>query len=144
MTQGLVGWYTGVSWTGSQWTDLSSAGNHVTNVSGTITSATEASATGANYLNGQPYLYGGTTASLTFPSTILPYNYTLFSLARWNGGTTGRIVTAVRAGVTPNWYSGHQGGKAGVALHSDKEGRLTPYADSHGSKWVLSADTRFQ
>lgn len=89
---GLVGRYTGDSWSGSNWTDTSGFGNHVTNVSGNIIKTTSSDAFG---LGGLEYIYGGTTASLTFPSSVMSTsNYTLMHIARYNGANQKRILTA--------------------------------------------------
>ncbi len=60
VTNGLVGYYNAESWSGTQWTDLSGAGNHATVWKGTMSLA----ATG---INGEAYLYGGQDSGMTFP-----------------------------------------------------------------------------
>ena len=126
---GLVGWYTASSWTGSQWTDLSGAGNHAVTVTGSI----QTNSTG---LNGQPYLFGGTTAGIRFPAAILPLVYTLFHVAKYNGATRGRIFDGVTGGIT-NWLSGFNRAMAGKAYHNNW---ITPDVDVHGTNWVVSSD----
>jgi hypothetical protein len=71
---------TGESWTGTQWSDLSPAGNHLTSVTGTISTATYPATS-------KLYLYGTTSATLSWPSAILPSTYTLFYVAKYNGAT---------------------------------------------------------
>ena len=127
-TSGLVGWYTGESWTGTQWTDLSGMGNHVTTYTGTINVGTFTN-------NTKKYLYGTAgNARMTWPTAILPSTYTLFHIAKYNGTTRGRIFD----GVTYNWLSGFWGGNSGMAYH---QGWLTTYTKTyHGTNWVISSD----
>ena len=130
---GLVGWYLPENWTGSQWTDASGVGNHVTASEGTInyTASHSGSSVGAN--GSFPVLYGDTAAELNFPSAILPTTFTMISMTRYNGSTKQRILD----GQTGNWLSGHWGGASGVAYHN---GWLTTTTDRHGSNWVIGVD----
>jgi hypothetical protein len=105
---GLVGLYTGESWTGTAWNDLSGSGNHVTTISGTV-STTQFPGTSKTYLS------GNTSASMTFPTGILPSTYTLFYVAKYNGANRERIFTSGSGG---NWMSGFWQNKTGVAFHS--------------------------
>jgi len=132
VTSGLVGWYTGESWTGSQWTDLSGSANHVTSVSGTIS-------TGTFTNNILKFVYGGTGTVLTWPSAILPSTYTLFHVTRYgNAAGTGTTYRRILTGVGQNWLSGHWNGASGVAYH---DGWLTQYTKTlHGTQWVVSSD----
>jgi len=130
---GLVGWYLAENWTGSQWTDISSAANHATAYEGTITliSSYDGTSDGANYVF--PVIYGGTTAEINFPTAILPSTYTLVSLTRYNGTNKKRILDAQDT----NWLSGHWSGSAGVAYHG---GWVTTQTNRHGTKWVIGVD----
>ena len=130
---GLVGWYLPENWTGSQWTDASTAGNHVTAYEGTInyTASHSGSSVGASATF--PVIYGNTAAELNFPSAILPSTYTLISMTRYNGSTKGRILD----GQNGNWLSGHWSGSSGVAYHN---GWLTTQTNRHGSNWVIGVD----
>lgn len=125
---GLIGLYTGESWTGSQWRDLSGSGNHVTSFSGTISTATYAGTS-------KSYIYGSTTSRMTFPSAILPSTYTLFYIAKYNGSTKRRILTSTNAGT--NWFSGFHGGTTGIAYHNNA---FTSYTDIHGTNWFQGTD----
>ena len=127
---GYIGWYTGDSWTGSQWQDKSGNNNHATSVTGTIT---QANVTGNGATATFPAIYGGTTAGIRFPSAILPSTFTLFHVARYNGANEERIFD----GLTINWLSGFHNGNAGVAYH---DGWITPTTDYHGTNWVISTD----
>ena len=123
---GLVAAYDGGSFTGTQWTDLSGAGNHAVAFrggGGTVSSDT---------LNGHSVLEGTTSQGIKFPSE-LPTTYTLFHVTRYNGAKA-RIFD----GEKDNWLSGFHYGDTGVAYHN---GWVTPSSGNlHGNEWVLSTD----
>ena len=127
-TSGLVGYYTGESWNGTQWTDLSGSGNNVVTKTGTINSATYPGTT-------HTYIYGNTAAKLTFPSTILPPTYTLFYVAKYNGTSQGRIFTGPNT--VPNWLSGFWMAKTGLAYHNNW---LTQSSTNIHSGWFQGTD----
>ncbi len=130
VTAGLVGWYDGESWTGTQWTDKSGSGNHVTSFTGTINVTTFTN-------NVRKYLYGTAgNARMTWPAAILPSTYTLFHVAKYNGATRGRIFD----GVTHNWLSGFWAGYSGLAYHQGWIGANTGIKTVHGTNWVISSD----
>jgi len=126
---GRFGWYTGDSWTGTQWTDLSGNNNHVTTFSGTISKTAFPNST-------LTYLSGSTTASITWPTSVLPTTYTLFHVTRYNGATRQRILTSASGGT--NWLSGHWQGISGVAHHNTWITQSS--VDIHGNNWVISSD----
>ena len=127
---GYIGWYETSSWTGSQWTDQSGNGNHVTTINGTITTT---NVTGNGSSKTISALGGNTSANMTFPIGILPSTYTLFHVARYTGGTRARIFN----GTDTNWLSGFWSGNAGVAYHN---AFLTPTTDIHVNNWLYSCD----
>jgi hypothetical protein len=130
ITSGLIAHYNADSWTGSNWTDLSGAGNHVTDIGGT-TNISVARPVGA-----PAYIYGAPTAWMRFPAGILPSaEYTLFYVARYNGAVRGRVFQ----GVGTNWLSGFHLSRAGVAHHGSCEW-ITNTNDIHGFNWVLGSD----
>ncbi len=100
ITNGLVGWYKGEAWNGTSWPDLSGNGNDCTETRGTINKSDR-------------YIYGGTGDGIRFPGGILPEDYTLFHVARYNGSIKGRIFD----GTAGNWLSGFHSNKTGVAYH---------------------------
>jgi hypothetical protein len=129
-TSGLIAYYTGESWTGTQWNDLSGNSNHATNISGIVTTATQ---------NGYIYLAASSTASsIIFPAAILPsQSYTLFHLSRKPvAGENSRIFASQSTSPLP-WLSGFNGTSAGVAYHGNW---ITPLEDNNGTEWVLSTD----
>jgi hypothetical protein len=132
---GLVGSYTADSWSNNQWDDLSGSGNHATSRRGTISVSNISSISGVGGLN---YLVGGTNDGIYFPTAVLPSNYTLFHVTRYNGSNQKRIVSASNT----NWLSGHWSFQlafgTGVAFHNNW---ITPSNQNpHGSNWVLSTD----
>jgi hypothetical protein len=128
---GYLAWYEASSWTGSQWTDKSGNGNHVTTISGTITSTTNAIGNGST--KAITTLQGNISANMTFPVGILPPTYTLFHVARYTGGSRQRIFNAT----DQNWLSGFWSGTTGVAYHN---GWLTGQTDIHGNNWMYCCD----
>jgi hypothetical protein len=146
ITAGLIAHYNADSWTGSQWTDLSGALNHVTEVGGTISVARPVGA--------PAYVQGASTAWMKFPPGILPSaQYTLFFVARFNGLTRVSgwpIRSRIFQGVNINWLSGFGGHNlgdtaehfepAGVAYHGSC-GWITPFEkDFHVFDWVVGTD----
>jgi hypothetical protein len=127
---GYIGWYTGDSFSGTTWTDLSGNANNASVSRGTVTKVTT---TGNGARNSFTTLQGTTADGLLFPAAILPSTYTVFHVTRYTGGTRARIVT----GTVNNWLSGHWSGTTGVAYH---EGWLTGQPDNHRNYWVLSTD----
>jgi PA14 domain len=128
ITNGLVGYYTGESWTGSAWNDISPSANNVTTIIGTPINNSVT-------LNGYKCMSGGTSAGMKFLPAITPSGYTLFHVTKYNGSNKGRIFDAFNT----NWLSGHHLNKAGVAYHASW---MTPETDVHGTNWVLSSDQK--
>jgi hypothetical protein len=148
ITSGLIGYYTGESWTGTQWTDLSGNANHAVTITGTIKTFnnTQYDSSSVSYqsLNGNKYLGGGITAGITFPSAILPQTYTLLWVARYAGinettgtgsGTSLRIFDAT----TSDWLSGFNGGLAGVAKHGTNYVTQNT-TNIYGNNWIIGSD----
>lgn len=148
VTSGLIGYYTGESWTGTQWTDLSGNANHAVTITGTIKTFnnTQYDSSSVSYqsLNGNKYLGGGITAGITFPSAILPQTYTLLWVARYAGinettgtgsGTSLRIFDAT----TSDWLSGFNGGLAGVAKHGTNYVTQNT-TNIYGNNWIIGSD----
>jgi hypothetical protein len=131
ITAGLIAHYNADSWTGANWTDLSGAGNHVTEIGGTSIAV-------ARPAGAPAYVYGASTAWMKFPVGILPSaNYTLFYVARYNGASRNRIFQ----GLTTNWLSGFHSALIGVAYHGDAScGWITPITSDGSDNWVLGSD----
>ena len=84
-----------------------------------------------------PFLYGPTSASITWPTGILPSTYSMFHLAKYQKVSQGNNKRILQ-GLTTNWLSGFWNGLSGVAYHN---GWITQSASSaHGTNWVLSTD----
>ena len=134
---GLIAHYNADSWTGSQWFDLSGAGNHVTEVGGSSIAV-------ARPVGAPAYVYGASTAWMKFPEGILPSAaYTLFYVARYNGITRSRMFQ----GLNTQWYTGFKdfsgAGRTGVVNHNIACGGATTagYYDTDGStNWLLGSD----
>lgn len=127
VSSNLIGWYTGNSWTGTQWNDTSGFGNHATVTRGNPGNASVT-------LNGLPVMSGSTADGIRFPSNILPASYTLFHVSRYNGATTKRIFD----GVDVNAYSGFYNSGSGRAYHANQGSITNP---NLGNAWILSSHT---
>ena len=57
-----------------------------------------------------PFIFGGTTATVEWPTGSIPANFTICSITRYNGASKSRILV----GKTDNWLHGHWGGRRGV------------------------------
>jgi len=79
------------------------------------------------------YLTGTVDTSIEFPKNILPKNYTLFHIAKYNGINKGRIFSGI---TNNNWLSGFSQGKVGVAYHN---GWLSINSNLPNN-WILSTD----
>jgi hypothetical protein len=130
IAEGLIAHYNADSWTDSKWTDLSGAGNHVTEIGGTTGIAV------ARPVGAAAYIYGASTAWMKFPVGILPSSeYTLFFVARYNGVTRGRIFQ----GQTSNWFSGFWDGRTGVTQHGSCF-MITDTFNKHDNEWLMGTD----
>jgi hypothetical protein len=120
--------YDGSTFSGTTWSD--DINTYDTN------NSTGSPAISSSQLNGYDIVEGSTSDGLKWPTGILPSNYTLFHVTRYNGSTKKRIFSASNT----NWLSGFHSGKAGVAYHNAWVG---PQTDYHGTDWVISTDQRY-
>ena len=112
---GLLGWYDGESWNGTNWIDKSGNGNNVTVIKGSPISTDSIKSFGSNKTF--KILKGTINDGLTFPaSTMLPQNYTLFTVARYSDSANAKRIFD---GTNMNWLSGYWQGNVGVAYHGD-------------------------
>ena len=124
----------------------------------TVTGAPIISETSNPPLNGSeleesiPVVQGTPSDSIVFPESVMPDNYTLFTVARYNqkeNGSYQRIFEGKSDGSGINWLSGFWGApgiNSGVAFHgengtsSNGAGWLTPVSSIHDFNWVVSTD----
>lgn len=101
-------------------------------VTGTIAKVTSAANTNGSRCS-FPVVQGGTSDQIRFNNPQMNSgNYTLFHVARYNGGTRGRIVN----GINNDYISGFWNGQAGVAHHF---GWITPTTGlTPVDNWVVS------
>jgi len=124
---GLSGKYTFDSFDAAQgvWLDESGKGHHITARAGEVKKAGD-------------YIFGGQTDGMKIPLEVLGPNdiYTMFWVARYNGGNRNRIFD----GMDKNWLSGFWAGRTGVAHH---DGWLTQHGASvHGPHaWIQGTDS---
>jgi hypothetical protein len=118
ITDNLIAVYTSDSFLKNQWKDISGNNNHAT-ISGNVDLIDN-------------YLVGTIDSSIEFPTTILPEEYTLITIAKYNGNNKGRIFS----GIGSNWLSGFSDARVGVAYH---DGWLT-ISNNVPNDWVLSTD----
>ncbi len=94
------------------------------------------------------YISGNKNSSVNFG--LLPDQYTLFTIAKYNGDNKGRIFdgyiptkiennTITNPTNTDNWLSGFWSGKSGVAYHNNKQ-FITSDTKNLGDNWILSVD----
>ena len=136
MIQGLVGWYDGDSWNGSQWIDKSGVGNHATVKRGSPTVVN--SVLGNGSIKTFKTLAGTINDGIAFPTAILPPKYTLFTVARYTSGDMRRVFD----GVNVNWLSGFWRGEVGMSYHL---GWITPTygiqnTTNPTTNWIISSD----
>ena len=120
---GMTGWYTADSVVGSpmtQWTDISGNNRHITvngnngaNISGSVLT----SSTGGGLIGGpRPFIYGGLTDRVRFPTTVLASgnnDYTFFHVTRYyvpGGGTP--ITYAYDDQLTTTSFTGYLSGNS--------------------------------
>lgn len=125
---GLLAKYSGDSWNGTTLVDETGGGYDSTAKTGTISTYVSANTP-------LKMIYGGTSAGIQFPTSILPSTYTVFAITCYNGSTQRRILD----GITNNWLSGHWNAQTCVAYH---EGWVTSSSSPNaiGTAWLLSTD----
>lgn len=90
-----------------------------------------------NSVSPLPTLYGPSTATMTWPTDVLPATYTMLHVAKYQKPSRGNNRRILQ-GMAQNWLSGFWNGFSGVAYHN---GWLSQsVASAHGTNWVLSTD----
>eukprot|EP01083_Nonionella_stella_P313608 1126540_1 len=90
-----------------------------------------------NTLNGETYISGGPFTQILFPDDVLPFEWTFFHVAKYNGEMKQRIFQSIHP---YNVLFGFWNGMSGMALHQSWITQSTQ--DMHGSNWVFSTDQR--
>jgi len=118
------------------WTDTGGSNRHITSESVGGTPSVVTAPANANGATNKSFLVvkGGTGESIVLGNAQLT-NYTLFFIARYGGGTRGRIFTTANG---TNWLSGFWSAITGVAYHV---GWITQDSnDLHGTDFFISTD----
>ena len=137
LPNGIKCWYTGRSLdeNGIKWRDVSGNGNDIKddNLKGLLKTAVDP-------VSGK-YVYGGTEDGIIIPFDFSGSNWTLFTVARYNGENKRRIFDAKGK----NWLAGWHAGKTGQAYYGDK-GWVTPLENVHGSgrTWIQTTTYKTQ
>jgi len=137
LPNGIKCWYTGQSLdeNGIKWRDASGNGNDIKddNLKGLLKMAVDP-------VSGK-YVYGGTEDGIIIPFDFSGLNWTLFTVARYNGENKRRIFDAKGK----NWLAGWHAGKTGQAYYGDK-GWVTPLENVHGSgrTWIQTTAYKTQ
>ena len=125
ITDKLYAYYDASSFANNIWYDLTSNNNHAVYNNGNIK------------VSGN-YIYGDVNSNILFPCEILPPEYTLLHICRYNGTNNGSILYGFDSDKS-SWYSGFYKNKSGVASHG---GNITQNNLSiFSNKWVFSTDT---
>jgi len=135
VTNGLLAFYNANSFQNNIWYDLTNNNNHAVNVTGTI-----------NYDPTNTFIYGNIDSSILFPCEILPPEYTIFHICKYNGTNNGSILYGYDTPTVPGtsessypWYSGFNKNKSGIACHGVT---LTEQEFSiFKNNWVFSTDS---
>ena len=115
------------------WRDLSAAKNDVTRVEGDIETDSDDSS------NNQKFLFGSTDTFMEFPQAVMSTGrrYTLFHVARYNGGTKGRIF----AGTNHAFVSGFTNGYTGTA-HRNGSGWIAHWDGQKSKRFRVHTDQK--
>ena len=151
ISSGLVGYFTGESWSGSTiWNDISGLANNATLTSGNVITynSRQPDSAGIYYqsVNGFTYLAGGSNAVISFPSSVLPStSYTLFWVARYAGSNlltqtgNGNKGVIFNNNISNSWASGFSNALSGVAIQGGTY--ITKNATSaFGNGWIIGCD----
>lgn len=133
ITSGLLAYYNATSFSQGILYDLTENNNHAVFTKGIIGFAND-----NNQVNTQTkgsYLVGDVNSGILFPANVLPDNYTMFSIVKYNGKAKEKIL----AGYDNSWVSGFSSGKSGIASRNSwvTQEELSVFDD----RWVFSTDT---
>jgi hypothetical protein len=118
----LFAFYNADSFLNGVWYDLSTNSNNAVYLKGNIRKVNN-------------YITGDVNSSILFPFDVLPDEYTIFYVCKYNGKSKGKILS----GYQSKWSSGFVSGLSGVAIHGVliTQSELSVFDD----KWVFSTDT---
>jgi hypothetical protein len=123
VSEGLVGFYDASTFQNNIWYDSSPSNNNAVYVKGTFD-------------NNGTFISGSPSSSILFPTQILPREYTVFNIAKYNGASKGKILS----GYLNNWFSGFANGLSGVAGRDKPITQTT--LSAFDDNWVFSLDTK--
>jgi hypothetical protein len=106
----------------------------------TTTGVTYGTASGNGASGTVAYLNGTTTSKIDWPSGSVPSTFTICSLTRYTGGSSGRMFD----GKSNNWLHSHWGGAAGVCHYDGwRTSGSTPSSVASVTNWVICTGTNW-
>ncbi|KAJ1479320.1 hypothetical protein T484DRAFT_1814734 [Baffinella frigidus] len=130
--------YVAEAWNGSALVDLSGNGRHaVLMVAGTVASA---AASGDGAANAVTSISGTTATKLLWPESSIPSTFTVCSVTRYTGGSSGRILNCKESPTQPkDWLHGHVYGLRGTAYYQFWTAARTTFGDV--DDWLVMCGT---
>ena len=128
ITNGLIAYYDYNSFINNIWYDYTENKNNATKISGTI-----------KVNKGDKSINGTTLSSIVFPDGIIPENYTLINLSKYNNTQNGmgRILQCY----DKNFAAGFYGGLNGIFFNGKEWLSQKEYSNFFTNEWVLSVMT---
>jgi hypothetical protein len=143
---GLVGWFEpkNFDYKKGQWTDSSGRGNHATEIKGRPEKVTEDNVT---------FIMGGNATGIRFPTKVMTRGrkFTMFTVARYNGGRQGRIIEGYGGHANFlsgfHWWRNSEDGSVGGSHRSGTGWISDPHyrrnmSDEQEAKWVLNVEQK--
>ena len=143
---GLVGWFQpkDFSYKKGQWKDSSGKGNHATEIKGRPEKVTE---------DGVTFVMGGNATGIRFPTKCMTRGrkFTMFTIARYNGGRQGRLIEGYGGGANFlsgfHWWRSNTDGSVGGSHRSGTGWISHPHyrrnmSDEQQAKWVLNVEQK--
>ena len=143
---GLVGWFQpkDFSYKKGQWKDSSGKNNHATEIKGRPEKVTE---------DGVTFVMGGNATGIRFPTKCMTRGrkFTMFTIARYNGGRQGRLIEGYGGGANFlsgfHWWRSNTDGSVGGSHRSGTGWISHPHyrrnmSDEQQAKWVLNVEQK--